>query len=90
TTAAAPPPTPVTITTTPTPDTRATVNGEIRALATTFDLGSDWANGLIDRGASEGDARAAALETIGRRQQVRPVITARTMTTGVLDDPTQF
>jgi HK97 family phage prohead protease len=69
---------------------RTAVNGEIRALATTFDLGPDWANGLIDRGASEGEARAAALDALGRRQTARPVIAARGMTTGVLDDPTQF
>jgi hypothetical protein len=69
--------------------TRAAVNVEIRALATTFDLGSDWANGLIDRGASEGEARAAALAELGTRQSSRPVITARTMTVGAHDDPTQ-
>lgn len=87
TTADAPPPV---TTTTPAPETRAAVNGEIRALATTFDLGSDWANGLIDRGASEGEARAAALETMRTRQTNRPAITARTMAIGAHDDPTQF
>ncbi len=87
TTAEAPPP--VTITT-PAPDTRAAVNGEIRALATTFDLGSDWANGLIDRGSTEGEARAAALEVMRTRQTTRPAITARTMVVGAHDDPTQF
>lgn len=46
---------------------RAAVNAEIRSLATTFDLGSDWANGLIDRGASEGEARAAALDSLRSR-----------------------
>jgi phage head maturation protease len=86
TTAAAPPPE----TTVPPTETRAAVNGEIRALATTFDLGSDWANGLIDRGASEGEARAAALEAMRTRQTTRPVIAARTTTVGAHDDPTQF
>ena len=79
-----------TVTTPPPPETRAAVNGEIRALATTFDLGSDWANGLIDRGASEGEARAAALDAMRSRQATRPVITARTTTVGTHDDPTQF
>lgn len=86
TTAEAPPP--VTIIT-PALDTRAAVNGEIRALATTFDLGSDWANGLIDRGATEGEARAAALDAM-RSRTTRPTITARVTSVGAHDDPTQF
>lgn len=86
TTADAPPPL---TTTTPTPDTRAAVNGEIRALATTFDLGSDWANGLIDRSATEGEARAAALDAM-RSRTTRPTITARVTSVGAHDDPTQF
>lgn len=87
TTADAPPPV---TTTTPAPETRAAVNGEIRALATTFDLGADWANGLIDRGASEGEARAAALETMRTRQTTRPTIAARVTSLGAHDDRMQF
>lgn len=79
--------------TTPSPapiETRAAINGEIRALATTFDLGSDWANGLIDRGASEGEARAAALETLRTRTPRAPIIAASVGAVGLHDDPTQF
>ena len=87
TTAEAPPPV---TTTTSAPETRAAVNREIRALATTFDLGSDWANGLIDRGATEGEARAAALDAMRSRQTMRPTIAARVTSVGAHDDPTQF
>lgn len=76
--------------TAPTIETRAAVNGEIRALATTFDLGSDWANGLIDRNATEGEARAAALETLRTRAPRAPIITASVGATGLHDDPMQF
>ncbi len=71
-------------------ETRAAVNGEIRALATAFDLGSDWANGLIDRSASEGEARAAALDALRLRPAARPAIVARAISVGVHDDPAQF
>ncbi|AXS39699.1 prohead protease/major capsid protein fusion protein [Breoghania sp. L-A4] len=70
---------------TPPAETRAAVNQEIRALGTTFDLGSDWANGLIDRGASENEARAAALEAMRERQSGAP--TARTSIIAQHDDP---
>lgn len=70
---------------TPPAETRAAVNQEIRALGTTFDLGSDWANGLIDRGASENDARAAALETMRTSQGDTP--TARSSNMQHQDDP---
>ena len=67
------------------PQTRAAVNQEIRALATTFDLGSDWANGLIDRDASENEARAAALEAMRTRRGETP--TARSSGMQHHDDP---
>lgn len=86
----APPPETRATTQATTSDTRAAVNAEIRALAATFDLGSDWANGLIDRGSSEGEARAAALDVMRNRQSTRPTITARNMMVGAHDDPTQF
>ncbi|AXS39234.1 prohead protease/major capsid protein fusion protein [Breoghania sp. L-A4] len=66
-------------------DTRAVVNQEIRALATTFTLGADWANGLIDRGASDDEARAAALEEMRTRQSDTP--TARSTNMQHHDDP---
>ncbi|BBF94912.1 prohead protease/major capsid protein fusion protein [Blastochloris tepida] len=69
--------------------TRAAANQEIRALATTFDLGSDWANDLIDRGASEGEARAAALEAM-RTRQSRPAPAARVTVGFSNDDPAQL
>lgn len=84
----APPPAPAPMV--PASETRAAVNGEIRALATTFDLGSDWANGLIDRSASEGEARAAALDALRLRPGTRPAIVARALSVGAHDDPTQF
>ena len=74
----------------PATETRAAVNGEIRAIATTFDLGSDWANSLIDRGASEGEARAAALDALRTRSQRVPTITATVGSVGLHDDPMQF
>lgn len=74
----------------PAHEARAAVNGEIRALATTFDLGSDWANGLIDRGASEGEARAAALDALRTKSQRVPTITATVGSVGRHDDPMQF
>lgn len=49
------------------PAMRGAVNQEIRALASTFDLGADWANDLIDRNANEGEARSAAIETLRTR-----------------------
>lgn len=69
---------------------RAAANAEIRALATTFDLGSDWANGLIDRGASEGEARAAALDRLRHQRPVRAPVAATITAVGLHDDPTQF
>lgn len=66
-------------------ETRAAVNQEIRALAQTFDLGSDWANGLIDRGASENDARAEAIDAM-RTRQTQP-LTARVSNIHHNDDP---
>ena len=69
--------------------TRAAANQEIRALATTFDLGSDWANGLIDRGASEGEARAAALDAMRTRQN-QPAPAARVTVGFSNDDPAQL
>lgn len=71
-------------------ETRAAVNGEIRALATTFDLGSDWANTLIDRGATEGEARAAALDALRTRSPRVPTITASVGAANLHDDPMQF
>eukprot|EP00873_Tetraselmis_striata_P040201 jgi/Tetstr1/460465/TSEL_005724.t1 len=71
TTPAAPPAS--TTTTSPQPTTRAALNQEIRALAATFSLGDDWANELIDRGASDEEARAAALETMRTTRERAPV-----------------
>jgi hypothetical protein len=68
--------TPTTTTTTPAPETRAETNREIRALAETFGLGDDFANDLIDRGATEADARSAALDAL-RARQSRHAPTAR-------------
>ncbi|SOC15268.1 prohead protease/major capsid protein fusion protein [Stappia indica] len=83
------PPATTTTTTTGTPPvqetTRAAVNQEIRALAVTFDLGSDWANDQIDRGASEGEARSAALERLRTARERAPV--ARTSNMVHHDDP---
>lgn len=59
----------------PAVETRAAINGEIRALAQTFGLGDVWANTLIDRGASVIDARAAATEALQARTQVTSRIT---------------
>jgi phage head maturation protease len=89
TTTEAPPPNASATTQSPAIETRAAVNAEIRSIATTFDLGSDWANGLIDRGATEGDARAAALSTLRTRQERRSPILPSMMTVGAHDDPTQ-
>lgn len=83
-------PAPAVTTQAPVAETRAAVNGEIRALATTFDLGSDWANGLIDRGASEGEARAAALDALRTKSPRLQTITASVGTVGLYDDPMQF
>ncbi|MCA1298506.1 prohead protease/major capsid protein fusion protein [Stappia indica] len=66
-------------------ETRAAANQEIRALANTFDLGSDWANAQIDRGASETEARAAALDTLRTQRAAAP--TARTSAMHHHDDP---
>lgn len=62
-----------TTTTPPQAETRAAVNQEIRALAATFSLGNDWANELIDRGASDAEARASALETLSTARERAPV-----------------
>ncbi|MCC5996499.1 MAG: Mu-like prophage major head subunit gpT family protein [Oceanicaulis sp.] len=60
-----PPPAQTTQTTSPANVTnRATVNTEIRALAETFKLPAETVNGLIDRGASIDEARAAAVEHV--------------------------
>ncbi len=89
TTTEAPPPNASATTQSPAIETRAAVNAEIRSIASTFDLGSDWANGLIDRGATEGDARAAALSTLRTRQERRSPILPSMMTVGAHDDPVQ-
>lgn len=46
------------------PATRAAVNAEIRSIASVAGLGAEFANGLIDRGASLDAARAAAFATL--------------------------
>ncbi|MBO9422327.1 Mu-like prophage major head subunit gpT family protein [Labrenzia sp. R4_2] len=69
-------------------ETRAVVNTEIRALATEFNLGDEWANGQIDRGASEQDARSAAIDALKeRRTRPSPILTARSSNMVHLDDP---
>jgi phage head maturation protease len=63
-------------TTSPAPVTnRATVNTEIRALGETFSLPAETVNGLIDRGASIDEARAAAVDHVrsAGHQSPRPV-----------------
>jgi hypothetical protein len=58
-TTTAPPPAPV--------QTRAMINGEIRALATTLNLAPSFADGLIDREATVDQARAAAIAEVQTR-----------------------
>jgi phage major head subunit gpT-like protein/phage head maturation protease len=56
--------------TAPTPppvQTRAMINGEIRALATTLNLAPSFADGLIDREATIDQARAAAIAEVQTR-----------------------
>ncbi|MEM6383448.1 MAG: prohead protease/major capsid protein fusion protein [Pseudomonadota bacterium] len=71
---------------TPIPD-RTAVNAEIRSLATVHDLGSDWANGLIDRGATENEARTAALQALSQRQAPTKPLTPRLQVLANNDDP---
>jgi len=71
-------------------ESRAAANQEIRALAVSFDLGSDWSNDQIDRGVSEGEARAAALEVIRTRSTSQVTPTARVTVMGTNDAPEQI
>lgn len=48
-------------------NTRAAVNTEIRSIARVAGLEADFADGLIDRGASVEEARAAAFEALAER-----------------------
>jgi hypothetical protein len=76
-----------TITTTqPVVETRAAVNQEIGALATTFDLGAPFADELIDRDASVEEARAAALDHM-RSRATRPGPQARVSVIADHTDP---
>lgn len=61
-----PAPTPTTVAP-PAPATRAQVNAEIRALAETFELGTGFADPLIDRNATIDEARAAAVDAVRTR-----------------------
>lgn len=49
--------------------TRAAINQEIRALATTFELGAEFADDLIDREATVEQARSAAAERMQQQRQ---------------------
>lgn len=68
------------------PENRAEVNASIRSLATRHALGTEWANGLIDRAASVEEARAAALDELDRRAAAAPRIRAH-QTGESNDDP---
>ncbi|TPI16579.1 prohead protease/major capsid protein fusion protein [Mesorhizobium sp. B4-1-1] len=67
--APAPAPAPAPVVVPPAPVvTRAAVNQEIRALAATFNLGAEFADGLIDSEATIVEARAAAAERVQQQQ----------------------
>ncbi|MBJ3774343.1 prohead protease/major capsid protein fusion protein [Acuticoccus mangrovi] len=66
---------------------RAEANREIRALATTFDLGPAFSDELIDRGASVEEALAAVRRSL-RDQPAAPV--ARITAVHHIDGPEQF
>lgn len=70
------------------PETRAETNKEIRALAQTFTLGSEFSDDLIDRNASVEDARAAALEAM-KAAQIREIPAARVTHIVTHDAPEQ-
>ncbi|MDF2119542.1 Mu-like prophage major head subunit gpT family protein [Roseiarcaceae bacterium H3SJ34-1] len=85
-----PNPTPVTpeTTTVPVIVSRAAVNAEIRALAETFNLGTAWANELIDASATEEQARARAVEAVrASNTQPAPRVAIMTQHEG---DPSAF
>lgn len=69
-------------------ETRAETNQEIRALAQTFNLGSDFSDNLIDRNASVEDARTAALEAL-QASQTKKIPAARTTHIATHDAPAQ-
>lgn len=75
--------------TAPALETRADTNREIRALAGTFDLPSDWSDDLIDRGATVEDARSSALDAL-RTRQTRAAPMARASVGASADDPAAF
>jgi phage major head subunit gpT-like protein len=53
-------------------DNRGAINGQIRSLAGTLNLGSVWADSQIDAGATVEAARGAALDAMMQRQQQIP------------------
>ncbi len=53
--------------------TRATINGQIRAMCQTTGLGTTVSDGLIDRGASLEDARAVIFDAMLTRSAGRPL-----------------
>lgn len=68
--------------------TRAATNAEIRGLASTFNLGAAWSDGLIDRNATADEARAAAMvEMQARASRPAPTVTVISDRTG---DPAAF
>ncbi|MEI9403377.1 prohead protease/major capsid protein fusion protein [Mesorhizobium argentiipisi] len=69
--------------------TRAQTNQEIRALATTFNLGNDFADQLIDSEATVDQARAAAIESV-RQTGNRTTPQARVTSIANQDDPGQI
>ena len=79
-------------TTTPTNTTtadagnRATVNGQIRAMCQTTGLGATVSDGLIDRGASLDDARAAVFDALLTRSGGRSFAAVQVLTDH--DEPT--
>lgn len=73
-------------TTPPANENRATVNAQIRSMADDMQLGTDFANGLIDRSATIDDARAAALDALRSRSQA-PIQTQRIQIGISHDDP---